>query len=159
MLPCLVLGRWLPRGYQPLPKVATMRLMRRTIVRTGNVRLEATWPVLFPKWLAKFYHFMKSLRFHFVKVKHLPASLWHMSQVKTKVRHSGRFFWQDESSHHDMVRIGVLGCDSNGVSPRSIRVKHIMVVRPQNECIVAGISQVLVDRGLLVDIISVREDY
>ena len=53
-----------------------------------------------------------------------------------------------------MASIDVVGFDSNGVSPRSVRVKHVIMVRPQNECIVASISQVLVDGGLLVDIIS-----
>lgn len=44
-----------------------------------------------------------------------------------------------------MVPIDVVGFDSNRVSPRSVRVKHSLVVCSQNKCIVVSVSQVLVD--------------
>lgn len=43
-----------------------------------------------------------------------------------------------------MGTVGAVGLDSNGVSSRTVRVKHIIMVCPQNECIVAGKSQILV---------------
>lgn len=43
-----------------------------------------------------------------------------------------------------MIPIGFLGLDSYGISPRSIRVKHVIVIRPQHECVIAGKRQVSV---------------
>jgi len=46
--------------------------------------------------------------------------------------------------HYNMISMIVVELDLNRDLPRSIRVKNNIMVHPQNECVVADISQVSV---------------